>query len=143
SALFRQYQVVCCVGALRQLPFPTCRQFVQRIFANRFEHQESQIPCRLVNLLDQALIHDRSHPIEQVKFKVVFRVAHSFHCFQSTPANENRKPSEKLLLGSVQKVVTPVHCATKSLLPCRQVPRTAGQELQATRQPRPYSGGRQ
>jgi len=58
SSLFPLIQGRCCVGALLRLLFPTCRQLVQRVLANRFRASRSAKSQQVGNLLDQAVIHN-------------------------------------------------------------------------------------
>jgi len=57
GALFRQHRRSTGMGAPGRPLFRACRQFFQRIFANRFLHHEARFPLRLLDLPYQTLVH--------------------------------------------------------------------------------------
>ena len=78
------------MGALCQGLLPACLQLFQSVFANRFQHHEPRFTVRLLDLLQQALVHHGCHAVEQVQIEIAFGVAYSFHAFQIASAHEHR-----------------------------------------------------
>ena len=124
---FCQYQAVRGMGAFRQSGLAAGFEFFQGVFADRFQHREARFTLRVFNLMGQTLVYHRRHTVEQVQIKIGLRVAYRFRPFEGASAHKYRQPTEKLLLGGVQQVVTPIDGCSKGLLALRHVPRTAGQ----------------
>ena len=112
----------------RQLVFAAGLQFFQAILANRFQHHESRFAFCL-HLVSKALVHNRRHAVQQIKIEITFCVAHCLRTFERATAHEYCQSPKKLLLARAQQVITPINRRAQSLLPLRQVSRTAGQQL--------------
>jgi len=85
-------RVVCCVSAASyRSPSPLasiCPRHIRESFRASTKRQN---PRKVGQPAGPGFyLQSEAHPIEQVKSKVVFRVAHRFHCFQSCP--RPRKP---------------------------------------------------
>src|ERR1019366_1276604 len=115
-------------------------QPLQTIFTNRFEHDEAGLSGGWLDLLQQALVHQRVDPLQQVEPEVAFRVADRLRCLERAPPDEDRKPSEEILLRRSEKIVAPIDRAPERLLTRRQVPRAPCQQLQTLLQAPSHSG---
>ena len=143
GALFRQHQAVSGVGAPGRRLLPAGRQTFQSVFADRIQHHEARFPFSALDALQQALVHQRSHAVQPIHLQIALGVAHGFHRLQSAAAHKNRKSAEEHLFAHTQQTIAPVDCAAQSLLPGGQVPRPAGQQLQAALQAGLHGGRRE
>src|ERR1035438_1896617 len=140
SVVLREDDAVGGMRSPRQGLLPARRQPLQTIFTNRFEHDEAGLSGGWLDLLQQALVHQRVDPLEQVEPEVAFRVADRLRCLERAPPDEDRKPSEELLLRRSEKIVAPIDRAPERLLTRRQVPRAPCQQLQTLLQARSHGG---
>ena len=65
--------------SLGYLLFPAGGQPVQPVLPNGFEHRKADLTIFLLDLLHEALIHQRRHPLQNVNLEVVSRVANSLN----------------------------------------------------------------
>src|SRR5579864_2074524 len=111
-----------------------CETF-ESVFANRFQHGEAGVGTGPLRMLNQVLIDQRRKPVEQIDAKIAAGITNGFGGFHGASTNEYGKAPEKLLFRNIQQAVAPINGIAECLLPCRQVERSAGQQLEAALQP--------
>ncbi len=105
-------------------------ELLQRVLAHGLEHREAQLVRRRVDLLDQALVDERRHPVEDRQAGVLAGIAHRLGGLEGAGAGEHREAAEQALLGVAQQLVAPVDRLAQRLLPHRQVGAAAGEQGQ-------------
>ena len=135
--LLGQDEAIRRVRPARGMVLPAGCQALLAVLPDRAEHDEARLR-RPFDLLQQALVHDGRHPVENVHAQISARVADGLRGFQRASPDEDGKPAEETLLRLVQEAVAPVHRGAQRLLPFGKVPRATGEQLQAAFQAGPH-----
>jgi hypothetical protein len=101
------------------------RQPVAGELSNRFEHGEAERAVWLLHRLDQMVIYQRRHSVENVEAQIV--AFDGFRCFESPPTGQDSEAAKKRLLDRAQQVIAPRDRVTQSTLPNRGVMISGGQ----------------
>ncbi len=110
---------------------------LQPILTNRLQHHEAWLLSRfLLHALQQALIDERGHRVQDHFCSLAQFSADGLSCLQCAAAGKDGEPPEELPLLGVQQLVAPLDSVAQGLLPLRHIARTARQYLQALAQPR-------
>jgi len=114
-------QVVCCVGAPSSAPLPLAVNLVQRVLAtsssSRSANPQQVGQTCWTKLYTKLKTSPSGHSTQS--FCVLHPTALSR---PSSPPTKTAEPSEKLLLGMVQKVVAPSLPREESVCPCSAIP---------------------
>ena len=119
------------MGASHVLRLPACRETLQPILAECFQHAKAGLAVYRHRRLEQALVHERRHPIEHLLLAgsahtgghVIHGVAHRRHGSERAAPNKHRQPSEQPLRTGVEQSIAPGDSPPEGLLTVGQVPR--------------------
>src|SRR5205823_12442259 len=78
----RQHQTIRGMSAPRCLLLTAVAEALEAVLANRLEHSKTRFVVALFGLLDQALVHQRGHDVEDFRPQIIARVAYGFRSFQ-------------------------------------------------------------
>src|SRR6516164_7978994 len=77
-SFFSQNQAIGRMSASRRLLLTAAGEALQAIFPNSFEHPKTRFIAALVGLLDQVLVNQGGHHVEDIRPEVIARVAYGF-----------------------------------------------------------------
>src|SRR5258708_34930951 len=97
-SLLCQPQIVACMCLLSCLQFPTGSEHLQPILANRLQHAKSWFLSVLLCLLHQALVDERSDPLQYLPWLVTQSSIERIYCLQSSSTHKNGQPPDEVLL---------------------------------------------
>src|SRR6266567_3687110 len=109
------------------LHLPTCRERLQPILADRFQHHEARFLAFLLALQQEALLQQSPHDVQRrygLSFCLIAQFAYGLRPLQSESADEDAEAAEEALFLGRQQVVTPLKRVAQGLLTCRQRART-------------------
>ena len=133
---------VASVGA-SQLVFSTALgQPLQRVLANRAQHEETGLAVAGGHLAQQTLLDERPEAIED-RFLELVAGTDRLDCVEPGSTCEHGQAPEEGALVLGEKVVAPVDRAAQRLLAFGPVPRSAGEEPKAIAEPREHGLGRE
>ena len=129
------------MGALRLGLSSACLSFSRAYSRIVSSITKRDSPCRRLDLLHQAFVHHGRHTIKQVKSRSPWcrrRLPRLQACIRlQTPIIFGKVSARR-----IQQIVAPIDGSAKSLLPLRQVSRSARQQLQLAGQACPHGGWR-
>ena len=106
----------------------------ERILTDRLEQTEARLAVGAVRLADEALVDERGETLEHLP-EVHLVAADGVGDLQRATAREDTEPRQQGLLGRLEQVVAPVDRVAERALPCRQVVRAAGEEVEPLLEP--------
>src|ERR1019366_6585054 len=74
----RQHQTIGALSAARCLRLTAVAEALQAVLPDSLEHPETRFIVAFVGLLDQALVNQRGHHIEDFGPEIIARVAYGF-----------------------------------------------------------------
>src|SRR5450759_4519139 len=81
-SFLRQHQAIGRMSAPRGLLLPAVAEALQAILPNRFEHAKTRLAVSFLGLLDQTLVDQGGHYVEDFRSEVVARIAYGFRSLQ-------------------------------------------------------------
>src|SRR5205085_584533 len=85
-SFLRQHQAIGRMSPPRCLLLTAVAEALHAILANSFEHSKTRFIIALVGLLDQTLVDQGGHHVEDFRSKIVARIAYGFRGFQRAAA---------------------------------------------------------
>src|SRR5215469_539989 len=119
------------MGALGGGFFAALLKPFERVLANRLQHAKPRFVVSLLTLLNQALVHQRGHQVEDVCTEIIFRIADSLGSFQRASAPKDTEPAQEFLLCFCEQPIAPVDSVTQRLLALGKIAGSSGQKLEA------------
>src|SRR6266566_10133411 len=129
-----QCQVVRSMRPLGALQFLAGGQDLQPILADGRQHQQARFLPLLLHLAQQALVHERRHPVQYVCWQLTQSRRETLHRFQGTATSKHGEAPEEPLLLNSEQIIAPCQCVAQGLLPDRGIACSARQHLQAMSQ---------
>ena len=93
------------------------------VFADRLQHRETWLAVGAVHPANQALVDQRSHPVEDIALPVLGSGRHCRGRFQGKAADEDRQRPEEAPVLHGEKVIAPGDGVAHRALPVRLVAR--------------------
>src|SRR5260370_531235 len=97
--------------------FPSRGHGLQPILADDRQHQQAWFLSLLCHLAQQALVHERRHPVQHVCWPLTQSSIDPLHCFQCAAAGKDGEVPEEPLLPGIKQIIAPRNCVAQSLLP--------------------------
>src|SRR5579859_972323 len=101
-SLLRQFQVVRSMRPPSALHLPTREECLQPILADGCQHEQAQFPSFLLQLAQQALVHERRNFVQHACWHLTESSRETLHRIQRAATSKDREPSEELLLLGVE-----------------------------------------